>query len=191
MWYHTRWFIAARCCSTVVFAAFLCISCESEVLPPRQTTDAGQMRNFTGTWTTTGNRQTMQLGPGHEATIFRFTGSLLLGGPQRLNAGFKADVMGFTDTRIGMQGRCVWTDERGEKVFSELHGDAVDPDRLIRGRFIGGTGRYAGMTGEYTFKWQRLIDNGDGEVSGRVVDLKGWARLETPAPPPSTSGGQP
>ena len=190
MRYHTRSSIVTRWCSFVLLAALLCISCESQAPPPQQTAESDQVRNFTGTWTTTGNRQTMQLGPGHEATIFRFTGSLLLGGPQRLKAGFKAEVIGFTDSKSGMQGRCVWTDERGEKVFSELHGEAINPDRLIQGRFIGGTGRYAGVTGEYTFKWQRLIDNEDGEVSGRVVDLKGWARLESPATIPSTTGGQ-
>lgn len=177
MRYRCRPSNVTRWCGFVILAALFC-SCESQVPPPQQTTETDQARNFTGTWTTTGNRQSMQLGSGHEATIFKFTGSLLLGGPQRLKAGFKADVIGFTDSQSGIQGRCVWTDERGEKIFSELHGDAVNPGRLIEGRFIGGTGRYAGVTGEYTFKWQRLIDNEDGEVSGRVIDLKGWARLD-------------
>ncbi len=41
-----------------------------------------------------------------------------------------------------------------------------------------------GAIGEYSFKWQRLINNEDGEVSGRVVDLKGWALLGAPASHP-------
>jgi hypothetical protein len=67
-------------------------------------------------------------------------------------------------------------------VFSELKGEAVGSGNRITGRFIGGTGRYAGVTGEYTFQWQYMIDAEDGAVSGRVVDLKGRARLQAPSP---------
>jgi hypothetical protein len=45
------------------------------------------------------------------------------------------------------------------------------------GTFVGGTGRYLGVTGNYTFQWQYVIDVEDGAVSGRVVDLKGLARF--------------
>jgi hypothetical protein len=76
-----------------------------------------------------------------------------------------------------MQGRCVWTDERGDRVYSELKGQAVGSGNHIEGRFIGGTGRYAGVTGDYSFQWQYVVDTEDGAVSGRVVNLKGRARL--------------
>ncbi len=165
--------------SLALLLVLLCPSCDRQTPPIPQSAITGQVRNFTGTWTTTGNRQTMELGPGHESAIFRYTGSLLLGGPQSFQRGFKAEVIGLVDNRTGMQGRCVWTDERGEKVFSSLQA-APDSVPLLTGRFLGGTGRYAGVTGEYTFKWQKLIENEDGDVSGRVIDLKGWARLESP-----------
>jgi hypothetical protein len=181
--------IVSYWCCFALFAVLFFTSCDRRPSLP-EASSPGQVRDFTGTWTTTGSRQTMQLAPGHEATIFRFSGSLLLDGQQRLKAGFKADVIGFADSKTGMQGRCVWTDERDELLFSELHGKAINPDQLIEGRFIGGTGRYVGVTGEYSFKWQRLVDNEDGEVSGRVIDLKGWARLESPVVHPSSPGGQ-
>jgi hypothetical protein len=56
----------------------------------------------------------------------------------------------------------------------------VGPGNLVEGRFVGGTGRYAGVSGEYSFTWKYLVDNEEGMVSGRVVGLKGWARLGTP-----------
>lgn len=66
-----------------------------------------------------------------------------------------------------------------------------DRECAIDGRFIGGTGRFAGVSGEYSFRWQTLIENEDGEASGRVVDLKGWARLGTlNTLPPATGGPQ-
>jgi hypothetical protein len=76
-----------------------------------------------------------------------------------------------------MQGRCVWTDERGEKVYSELNGEFVETGNHIVGTILGGTGRYAGVTGEYSFEWRFIIESDDGTVSGRAVDMKGRARL--------------
>jgi hypothetical protein len=76
-----------------------------------------------------------------------------------------------------MQGRCVWTDEHGEKVYSELNGEFVAAGNHIVGTIQGGTGRYAGVTGDYSFEWRFIVESEDGTVSGRAVDLKGRARL--------------
>ncbi len=156
---------------------------------PATATSTG-MRNFTGDWTVTGNRRVLDLLPGQRAGIFQLSGSLLLGGKERLNRGFYAEAIGFSDTTTGMQGRSVWVDEHGDKVFSELGGEGIGPGQLIEGKFIGGTGRYAGISGEYTFKWQRLGAIEGDELAGRVVDLSGWARLGTPnVVSPTTAGG--
>lgn len=173
-----------------LFAALFCTACDQSSHPPRQTEEPGQVRNFTGTWTATGDRQTMELGTGHVSAIFRYSGSLLLSGAQRVNAGFKGEIIGFADSQSGMQGRCTWTDENGDKLFSELHSETINLDQSIKGRFIGGTGRYAGVTGEYTFKWQRLIETEYGSVSGRVVDLQGWVRIGSTGTDPSAAGAQ-
>ena len=73
-----------------------------------------------------------RFGPERQAAIFKFTGSLLLTGPQRLTTGFKAEVIGFTDSESGMQGRSVWTDDRGDKVFSELRRRSDQPRQADR-----------------------------------------------------------
>lgn len=187
-----RWpFLSYYWCGLVIFVMLLATACEHSPPSPPSASTPGEVRHFTGTWSATGSRQSLQFGPERQSAIFKFTGSLLLTGPQRLTTGFKAEVIGFTDSESSMQGRSVWTDERGDKVFSELHGDATNPVKLIEGRFIGGTGRFAGVSGAYSFRWQTLIENEDGEVSGRVVGLKGWARLGTPNTlPPATGGPQ-
>ena len=145
--------------------------------PTTQTPPLDAWHAFEGTWTAAGTRRTLQLGAAHRAAVFELTGSLLLTGAQRPAVGFKAQAIGFSDSRAGMQGRCVWTDERGDMVYSELKGEWVGSGNHIAGRFIGGTGRYASVTGDYSFQWQYVIDTEDGEVSGRVVDLKGRARF--------------
>ena len=85
-----------------------------------------------------------------------------------------------------MQGRCVWTDEHGDKVYSELKGEFVATGNHIVGTFLGGTGRYAGVTGEYSFQWEYVVESEDGSVSGRAVNLKGRALLGSAAA--ATSG---
>jgi hypothetical protein len=153
-----------------------------------QAPPAGEWREFGGTWTAAGTRRTLHLGADHRAAIFELTGSLLLTGAQRPAVGFRAQAIGFSDSRDGMQGRCVWTDERGDMAYSELKGEWVGTGNHIVGTFIGGTGRWAGVSGEYTFQWQYVIDAEDGTVSGRVVDLKGRARLgQSAATAPSTA----
>ena len=140
-----------------------------------QALPAGEWRAFEGTWTAAGTRRTLRLGADDRAAIFELTGTVLLTGAQRPSVGFRAQAIGFSDSRAGMQGRCVWTDERGDMVYSELKGEAVGSGNRIVGTFVGGTGRYAGVTGDYTFRWQYLVDAEDGAVSGRVVDFKGRA----------------
>ena len=153
-----------------------------------QTLPTGEWQTFEGTWTAAGTRRTLRLSADDRAAIFELTGTVLLSGAQRPSVGFRAQAIGFSDSRAGMQGRCVWTDEHGYMVYSELKGEAVGSGNRITGRFIGGTGRYAGVTGEYTFQWQYVIDTEDGAVSGRVVDLKGRARLQAASPAGGTAG---
>ena len=108
---------------------------------------------------------------------------MLLAGPQRPGVGFRSELIALVDSDTGLQGRSVWTDERGDQVFSELQGEGTASRNRIEGKFLGGTGRYAGVTGTYEFSWQSVMDGEDGAIQGRAVDLKGRARLGT------TTGG--
>lgn len=171
-----------------MLAAFLlATACGQPGGPVPETLRAGEWHVFEGTWTAAGTRRTLRLGPDERAAIFELTGSVLLTGAQRPAVGFRAQAIGFSDSRAGMQGRCVWTDERGDMVYSELRGEFVDTGNHITGTFIGGTGRYAGVTGDYTFQWQYVVDTEDGAVSGRVVDFKGRARFGQAATAPAGS----
>ena len=167
--------------------ALLVGACGQPLTPSAGPASPGEIRNFTGTWSFTGNRQLMQLAAGNQAAVFSVSGSLLLAGRDRPSLGFRAEIIGFSDSQTGMVGRSVWIDQRGDKAFSELSGESALPGHSIKARFTGGTGRYAGVTGEYSFSWQRLSDSEDG-ISGRVGDLAGWARLASPASP--AQGGQ-
>ncbi len=156
--------------------------CGQPTIPPPDLSSASEWHSFEGTWTASGTRQTIKLEADHRASTFDLTGTLLLAGDRRVGVGFRARAIGFSDTLAGMQGRCVWTDERGDRVYSELKGEWVGTGRRVVGTFMGGTGRFIGITGEYSFAWEYVVESEDGGVSGRAVNLKGRARFGSAAP---------
>ena len=170
-----RWVVLAP----VLFA----IACSQPRVTTPEISSPNDWHTFEGNWSASGTRQTLNLDTNHRSSIFDLTGSLLLVGDRGLGVGFRAKAIGFSDSLAGMQGRCVWTDERGDNIYSELKGESVGTGNRIVGTFVGGTGRYAGVTGEYSFRWQYIVENEDSAVSGRAVDFKGRARLGQVAEP--------
>jgi hypothetical protein len=137
---------------------------------------SGEWLEFTGSWNGVGTRQTISLGGDRRSSVVHLTGAMLLAGPNRPGAGFRAEVIALSDTATGLVGRGVWTDERGDQAFSELKGEGTTSHNHITGTFLGGTGRYAGVTGSYEFSWQFVMESEDGAIQGRAVDLKGRVR---------------
>lgn len=133
---------------------------------------------FSGSWNASGTRRVLELGALRRATLVDLEGTMLLAGPGRPGTGFRAEVFALGDTETGLVGRSVWTDESGDRVFSELRGEGTQAKNRITGTFVGGTGRYAGATGTYEFSWQYVIETEEGGVQGRAVDLKG--RVQVP-----------
>jgi hypothetical protein len=158
--------------------------CSQPTVPPAEIASPSEWHTFKGTWTASGTRQTLKLEADHRTSIFDLSGSLLLTGDRGMGVGFRAKAIGFSDNLAGMQGRCVWTDERGDKVYSELKGEWVGTGKSIVGTFLGGTGRFAGITGEYSFQWKYVVESEDGAVSGGAVNLQGRARFGSTAAAP-------
>lgn len=159
--------------------ALCATACSRPAVDTRAAPAPGETRTFEGTWSASGTRRTLELEQGHRASIFSLTGSLLLTGERGLGVGFQGDVIGFSDSQAGGTGQCVWTDERGDKVFSQLRGQPLRTGSHVVGTITGGTGRWAGLTGEYELNWQYVIDSDDGTFSGRAIGLKG--RVTVPA----------
>jgi hypothetical protein len=161
-----------------------------------QETPRDAWNTFSGTWSAVGRRQTLRTEGGRPAAIIQLSGSVVLTGSGRsgdsggsggsgtsggLSSAFRAEAIGFDDgDQIGV-GRAVWTDTRGDLVFSVLKGERLETGRRITATITGGTGRYAGLTGDWELTWQFVVATDDGEVQGRAVDLKGRFRhAETP-----------
>ena len=166
---------------TIVLAGLLVVTAcgpapqTSESLPA-----SGEWREFQGTWTAAGSRHTMRLGGDRRASIANLNGSLLLAGASRPAIGFRAEAIVFNDSVTGMVGRAVWTDEHGDQAYSELQGEGTATGNKIVGTFLGGTGRYSGVTGTYEFSWRFVLETEDGSVQGQSIGLKGRVRVDSP-----------
>ena len=134
---------------------------------------AGETGEFSGSWNAAGSRRTISLGAERRGSIIDLRGSMLLAGPGRPGVGFRADVIALVDSETGLIGRGVWTDEKGDQVFSELKGEGTAAKNKITGTILGGTGRYAGVTGSYEFSWQFVLEAEDGSIQGNATGLKG------------------
>jgi hypothetical protein len=116
---------------------------------------------------------------------------MLLGGERRMGVGFRMQAIGLSDDVRGLVGHAVWTDERGDQVFSTLKGEKVGDGNRITGTITGGTGRYDGVGGDYEFQWQYVIEAEEGMIQGRAIGLKGRFRRGDGAAPTTTGGARP
>ena len=162
----------------IALAALLVMTACSRTPQATRSPSAGdEWHQFQGTWTAAGSRISIPLGDGRRASTAKFEGSLVLTGPSRPAVGFRAEALDFNDTATGLVGRAVWTDNRGDQVFSELTGNGTSTGNKIVGKFVGGTGRYSGAEGSYEFSWRFVLEAEDGTVQGQSEDLNGRIRV--------------
>ena len=159
--------------SLTIALALAATACGPPAEPSKSVTPAAETGEFSGFWNAAGSRRALSLGADRRASIINLSGSMLLAGPARPGVGFRADVIALVDSETGLVGRGVWTDEKGNQVFSELKGEGTAAKNRITGTILGGTGRYAGVTGSYEFSWQFVLEAEDGSIQGNATDLKG------------------
>jgi hypothetical protein len=167
--------------------ALAAAACGPVTEPAKPAPASGEWREFEGSWNAAGSRRTMPLGADRRGSIIDLRGTMLLAGPGRPGVGFRAEVIALADSATGLVGRSVWTDEHGDQVFSALTGEGTAAQNRIAGTILGGTGRYAGVTGAYEFAWRFVLEAEDGSIQGSAVGLKGRYQLG----PPAAGGARP
>lgn len=161
----------------LLVAAIGAAGCGPSADAPNPLGGAGEWLELEGSWTAAGERRSIPLGAERRAAALDLRGTMLLSAAGRPGVGFRSDVVALSDSATGLQGRGVWTDERGDEVWSELVGEGTAADNRITGSIVGGSGRYAGATGTYAFRWQFVTETEDGRVQGRAVDLRVRVRV--------------
>jgi len=144
-------------------------------LPVGQVPPAAQAgQAFTGTWSASGQRQSLMTELTRQAMTVQLSGAVAITTGTGLARGFRGEAIGFDDGGGLAAGSVVWTDDRGDRIYSVLRGEAMAAaGRQILGTITGGTGRYAGFAGEYAFTWQHVITTDGNSVNGRAIDLRG------------------
>jgi hypothetical protein len=140
------------------------------------TPSGAEWRTFEGTWSASGQRQLLPTTTGRPAGTFQLSGALEIAAGAGLSRGFRGEAIGYDNGAGVLVGHGVWTDERGDQVYSQLRSETVATGRLVTGTVVGGTGRYAGLTGEFTFEWQYVLESEGGAISGRTIGLRGRVR---------------
>jgi hypothetical protein len=129
--------------SAIIVMALAMSACSPAAESPKPLASTGEWREFEGSWSAAGSRRTITLGAERRGSIIDLRGSMLLAGQGRPGTGFRSEVIALVDSATGLVGRSVWTDERGDQVFSELKGEGTAAKNRIAGTILGGTGRYA------------------------------------------------
>jgi hypothetical protein len=133
-------------------------------------------RAFEGSWVISGRRYTVPVEGGATAAVVEVSGAVVLTKAEGLSHGFRGEAVGFDDGQGVSLGRSVWTDEHGDRLFSRLKGEPLQTGKRVVGTITGGTGRYAGLEGEYSLVWQYVVPSEDGLIQGRGVRLEGRVR---------------
>src|SRR5678816_4315106 len=131
-------------CHALLILAFALTACRPATESANPPGTPGEWLEFEGSWNAAGSRTTISLGANRRGSILDLSGTMLLAGSKRPGVGFRSEVIALVDSETGLVGRSVWTDERGDQVFSELQGEGTAERNRITGKFLGGTGRYAG-----------------------------------------------
>jgi len=133
-------------------------------------------RPFSATWTLTGERQVLATEAERPASVIHVSGPLTVTGGDGLGRGLLGEVIGFDDGRALLVGRAVFTDERGDRVFCALKAEPIENGRRATATITGGTGRFAGLEGTFSFAWQYVVGAESGEIDLRSVNVEGRTR---------------
>jgi hypothetical protein len=137
---------------------------------------AEDWRPFSATWALSGKRTILPTEGARPAAIVHAMGSFVVTKGETLGRGFLGELVGFDDGGTLLVGRAVFTDEKGEKVFATVKAQPLATGRTATGTITGGTGRWTGLEGEFTFSWRSVVDSEDDEIHAFTVNIEGRAR---------------
>lgn len=139
---------------------------------------AGQAGTFEGTLTASGHRHMFDFQKGRPVFTFAMEGHVNLANAVGATGDFWATWVGLWDAKTGGTIRCVWDDMKGQKIFVELSGTRMKAGASLTGQFVGGTGAYQGIEGNFIFTWTTLAFDADDEIiAGYAKDVKGTYRI--------------
>ena len=138
-----------------------------------------QSGSFAAQWSITGTQQGLEFGPARSLSIYEHSGTITVVRSDGLVGNALSKCIGLGDTAKGDVSRCIWIDAAGEKIFSELTArtGAHSETGSGRGTFVGGTGRFEGITGSYEIDWVNVPSLDPEMIEGRSLKMEGAWKL--------------
>jgi hypothetical protein len=134
--------------------------------------------SFDGTWTVSGDSYSMEFGDeGGTVTIFRFTGPALIRTANGFAPSIDSECLGFSAPKSEAVARCVLTDPDGDRIFCALNAAMTPGIANVGGRFVGGTGKYEGITGTVRFQAMTGRQSPGKGSGGQTMTIFGDWRL--------------
>lgn len=140
-------------------------------------------RPFTAAWTLTGRREVLPTEGERPASVVTLSGALTVTSGEGLGKGLLGQLIGFDDGGTTLVGRAVFTDERGDHVYATLSAQPIGTGRKATATLTGGTGRFAGIEGSFSFSWEYVLHPESSDVDGRITDLSGRTRIRVSKAP--------
>jgi len=133
---------------------------------------------FDAYWAMSGTVHTVEVTGRGMAAAGGLTGTVTVQTSEGPVPSFETDCVIFADDKSGGTGRCVWTGTSGDQVFVELRSSGPVGSGHARGSFTGGTGRFEGIDGQFTFEWNYSVRGGsDASLDGATLAMRGRYRL--------------
>ncbi len=137
--------------------------------------DSGE---FKGSWIANGTRTPFAFGSERQVFIIKITGHVNLhNAPLGKKKDFWAECVGLADSVTGLVGRCVWKDLAGPEVYLAIQSDRLEQGSRVTGTIVGGTGRFAGISGDLSFNWSSVTTQTDAEgvetMTGQTKNIAG------------------
>lgn len=157
-------------CSTYALAlaaSLLCAAAPAADLPASGTYSAHYGWTFFG--------EVQELGPDRKVYVGTLPGVMFNDAGKGFMHQARTDCTLYNDVnkgRASATGTCVVTDADGDKIFVEWKCAGPMPTCPGTERFVGGTGKYTGISGDQTFQGNFIGDTGAG-----WSDWKGEYRL--------------
>ncbi len=136
-------------------AAFTLIAAGAFSVPA--SADPAREGSFTARWVVSGTWRGMGLEGTREVILADLTGRLDVTHGSGEIVDLATRCLVYSDSAKGGTGSCRWRHPSGDEIFVEVDGGLLAEDAPVSGRLTGGTGRYAGISGEFGFaRWTVL-----------------------------------
>ena len=142
---------------------------------------AAESGEFKGTMIANGTRTPFPFGDGRQVFTFKLGGHVSLQTPLGKKKDYWSECIGLADSTTGVVGRCVWKDLDGPEIYLTIQSDKLQQGSQVNGTIVGGSGKFAGISGDLSFNWSSVITQTDADgsvnVTGQTRNLGGSYRI--------------